>query len=406
MVLPKGDGLTAPNLLLDGYVSLHLDGPAVALPVLQGALASLDQAEARSEESLLWLGIGCWVAGEIGEDDALGRLANRMVEVARDDGAMIQLANGLLYLSMYHLLNGSVAQARSTFAERQALISTVGITVDVGPMIIAAWAGNEERARAEFESVNRYAVEHKQGWMFAFVDYARQVLELGLGNYEAALPEDVGDYHDDSFLGFISFPNVIEALVRSGRVGEATAALTVFSDRAQRIGTPISLGLLARTNALLAGDDLAERLFEDAIELLSQSRAEIQGARAHLVLGEWLRRRKRRTDARGHLRVAYDRFVGQGVGAFAERARIELEATGERVRRSTVDTINELTPQEIEIARLAADGLTNAEIGSRLYVSAHTVDYHLRKVFRKVDVSSRRHLTRALPSRDDTTPLE
>ncbi len=167
----------------------------------------------------------------------------------------------------------------------------------------------------------------------------------------------------------------------------------------------MSLGLLARTSALLADDDRAESLYEEAVARLSQSRAEMHVSRAHLLYGEWLRRQNRRTEARRHLRVAYERFLEQGVGAFAERARIELEATGERARRRAVDTANDLTPQETEIARLAASGLTNAEIGTKLYVSARTVDYHLRKVFRKVDVRSRRHLARALADhRDASTP--
>jgi DNA-binding CsgD family transcriptional regulator len=275
-------------------------------------------------------------------------------------------------------------------------MAALGLTVDVGPMIITAWAGKEEDARAEIGTVSQYAVEHRQGWMFAFVDYARQILELGLGNYEAALTDGVSEYQDDSFLGVVSFPNMIEALARSGRVDEATAALSAFAERASRIATPMSLGLLARTSALLAGDDCAESLFDEAIGLLSQSRAEMHVSRAHLLYGEWLRRQKRRTDARRHLRLAYERFLEQGVAAFAERARIELEATGERARRRAVETANDLTPQETEIARLAAHGLTNAEIGSKLFVSARTVDYHLRKVFRKVEVSSRRHLARAL----------
>jgi DNA-binding CsgD family transcriptional regulator len=396
LVLPHGHEPTAPHLLLDGYALLHSQSPAAALPVLQRALAALVAADATSEEALLWLGIGCWVAGAIGDDGALDRLATRLVEAARDQGALIQLANGLLYLSMYSLLNGSVERARSIFAERSALLGAVGITGDVGPMIIAAWAGDEAQARVEMEAVTRYTVEHQQGWMFAFVDYARQILELGLGHYDAARPDGASEYHDDSFLSVVSFPNAIEALVRSGRADEAAAALQVFAERALRIDTPISLGLLARSRALLAGDDGAESLFEEAIELLSRSRAEINLSRAHLLYGEWLRRQLRRTDARAHLRLAYERFVEQGVGAFAERARIELEATGERARRRVVETANDLTPQETEIARLVADGLTNAEIGTKLFVSAHTVDYHLRKVFRKVDVNSRRQLARAL----------
>ena len=243
LLLPYGQKPTGPDLLLDGYSCLHIEGPAVALPVLQHGLAALAaEADTRSEESLMWLGIGCRVAGEIGHDAVLGSLATRLVQAARGQGALLQLANGLLYLSMYNLLNGSVAEARSTFTERSALLSAVGITGDVGPMVIAAWAGIEEQARAEMEAVSRYAAEHQQGWMFSFVDYARQILELGLGNYDASLPASASKYNDDSFLGVVSFPNVIEGLVRSGRLEEANVTLSAFSEMALRIGTPISLG--------------------------------------------------------------------------------------------------------------------------------------------------------------------
>lgn len=402
LVRPDGVGESAPHLLLDGYACLHLRGPAAALPVLQTALAALANIDVESEDSLLWLGIGCWVAGEVADDEALATLANRVVAAARDQGALIQLSNGLLYLSMYHLLNGSVQRARGTFAERGALMAAVG-AADVGPMIIASWAGDEPAARAELATISRYAVEHQQGWMLGYVDYARQVLELGLGSYDSALAADASEYQDDSFLGVVGYPNVIEAFARSGRLDDAAAALDVFAERATRIATPMSLGLLARSSAILADDDRAEGLYEDAVRLLSQSRAEIHLSRAHLLYGEWLRRRNRRIDARQHLRIAYERFSEQGVAGFAERARIELEATGERARRRTVDTANDLTPQEAAIARLAAEGLTNAEIGSKLFVSARTVDYHLRKVFRKSGVTSRRQLAQALTTGGTTT---
>jgi DNA-binding CsgD family transcriptional regulator len=398
--LPAGVEATAPHLLLDGFVALHLEGHAVAVPILHRALAALAECDPDGEEALQWLGTGCWVAGAVADDDALYTLGARVVDAARRQGAIVQLTHGLLYLAMANLLRGSLGRSRSCFAERSALLATLGIDVDVGRMVVAGWGGPEASVRDEISHVTRVATERRQGWMLVFAEYARAILELGLGNYEVVVEHNDRRYDDDSFLAVVGFPNVIEAMARSGRRDDAEAALGVFAERTKVNATNLSLGLLARTRAILADDASADALYQEAITRLERSRAYLQLGRALLLYGEWLRRQQRPTEARVHLRAAYELFSDREAAVFAERARIELEATGERARQRTVDASSELTPQERQVATLAADGLTNAEIATKLFLSASTVDYHLRKVYRKMSIGSRRELGRALDAAD------
>jgi DNA-binding CsgD family transcriptional regulator len=202
---------------------------------------------------------------------------------------------------------------------------------------------------------------------------------------------------DPEFGGNQILPEIVEAAVRAGDLAAAESALDRLGRRATASGSAWALGVLARSRALAGDDDSAEALYLEAIEQLAATRMVVELARARLVYGEWLRRQKRRSEARETLRIAYDTFAAIGAEGFAERARRELLATGERARKRTVATSNDLTPQETHVARLAASGQTNAEIAARLFISASTVEYHLRKVFRKLDVSSRRQLLQSLP---------
>jgi DNA-binding CsgD family transcriptional regulator len=225
------------------------------------------------------------------------------------------------------------------------------------------------------------------------------VLYNGLARYDDAFAAAAQATVDPHELWFSTFATVelIEAASRSDRSKHAADALEVLSESTRASGTPWALAVEARSRALLNRGEAAERLYREAIDRLQPTRLRLDLARARLLYGEWLRRERRRLDARNELRIAHDLFADFGMEAFAERARIELQATGERSRKRTVDTLDQLTPQEAQIARLAADGHTNREIAAQLFISPSTVEYHLRKAFRKLDVKSRTQLARRLP---------
>ena len=221
------------------------------------------------------------------------------------------------------------------------------------------------------------------------------MLELGLGNYQAALRCALVVNADDApYFGTQVLPDLVEAAARCDRAGPAGAALGQLAERALATGTPLALGLLARSQALLADDDSAEMLYEEALKHLQKCDTVPQVARTHLVYGEWLRRQRRRREARVQLRVAYEMFDAMGAEAFAERARAEMLAVGGCVRERAPGTKAELTPQEDHIARLVSQGYSNRDVAAQLFLSPSTVDYHLRKVFRKVGVTSRTQLAR------------
>ncbi len=397
MPLPPGADPTVGDLFLDGYATLFLDGAAAAVSPLQLAIAALrDSAEPVTTEGMMWLAVGCWAAGAIGDDEALHTFGTRLVGAAREQGAAVWLSIGLVFLGMSELLAGSVDDARASFAERAEIMQAIGRPADVGELVVSAWRGKEEVTRREAAALSEHGTRSGHGWILTFVEYALAVLELGLGKYEAAFRVSTKDYVDNPFLSMVAFPDLIEAAVRCGRPDAAEVALRSYAPSAVSSGTHASLGSLARCRALLADGAAAEALYRESIEHCERCRGDLQLARTRLLYGEWLRRRRRRTDARVQLRAAHELFVRMGAGALAERAHVELAATGERARRRTVDTGQELTPQEHQIALLASRGDTNPEIAATLFLSRWTVDHHLRTVYRKLGVSSRRHLPQAL----------
>jgi DNA-binding CsgD family transcriptional regulator len=260
-------------------------------------------------------------------------------------------------------------------------------------MILAAWRGEETRALELIEAVVRDATAMGAGRVLGLAWYATAVLHNGLGGYEAALvgARRACEYEDLGFFGW-SLAELVEAGARSGASDEASAALRQLSARTCGAGSEWALGIQARSRALLSDGPAADTLYREAIDRLGRGRVAVHLARAHLVYGEWLRREQRRAEAREHLRAAHDMFGRFGATAFAERTRRELQATGETVRKRTADTRDALTVQEAQVARLAAEGHTNPEIGARLFISPRTAEYHLRKVFSKLGVSSRREL--------------
>jgi DNA-binding CsgD family transcriptional regulator len=273
--------------------------------------------------------------------------------------------------------------------------------------LLAAWRGDRTAMASvlEAEFGLKSAVDRGEGRALTWGEYAHALLYNGLGEYEAALDAArAACEHDD--LGLVSWAliELVEAAARTDRPDVAAPTLERLAERTQAGGTDFALGIEARSRALLSTGPAADALYRDAVDRLARTRVTVHLARAHLVYGEWLRREQRRSDAREQLRAAHGMFDRFGAGGFAERARRELHATGETVRKRTVEGRDVLTPQEAQVARLAAEGRTNPEIGAQLFVSARTAEYHLHKVFTKLDISSRRQLRGALDRLELASP--
>lgn len=386
----------ASDLLLDGLASLLTQGHSVALPTLRGAIEQL-----RHGEDARLLGLGCQVAVELWDDEALHTLATRQVQLARDTGALTILPRALgESKAAYELLVGRLDAAEQCLDEGREVAKAVGNPALLGRLSsvevqVAAWRGLESRARSLAETCAREATARGEGSIVRVVQYATAILEIGLGRYKAAFAAAREAREGDSLFA-VTLPDLIEAAIRSGEPEAAAAAARELADAALPCGTDWALGLLARSRALLAPDGDAESLYEVAMHHLKRCRATPQLARARLLYGEWLRRARRRRDAREQLRAAYQMFASMGAEAFAERAAMELAATGKRARARTVETMGLLTSQEARIARLAGEGVSNPEIAAQLLISPRTVEYHLHKVFRKLGVASRTQLAHSM----------
>jgi DNA-binding CsgD family transcriptional regulator/tetratricopeptide (TPR) repeat protein len=298
-----------------------------------------------------------------------------------------------------HVHAGEFAAASSLIEEADAITEATGnASLGYTSLALVAWQGQEARALELIEASARDATATGEGRALTMAGYATAVLHNGLGHYEGAFTAALQTTeHDDLGLLAWTLVELVEAGVRSGRPETAAVALRRLEERTQAAGTEWALGTEARSRALLTDGEDAERLYREAINLLARSRMAAHLARAHLVYGEWLRRENRRLDAREQLRTAFEMFGAMGAEAFGERARRELLATGETVRKRTVETRDDLTAQEAQIARLAGAGHTNPEIGAQLFISPRTVEYHLHHVFKKLDITSRRELRTALP---------
>ena len=397
-----GSQASATDLLLDGFAARMAAGYPAAVPLFGRAIAMLRAGDLSSPEGLRGLRLGCFAAADLWDDQAQDALAIRWVQLARDRGALTALPVALDNQGAVEVAAGRFDAAGVCFAEASEISAATGNpggagTAGVSDLYQLVWRGRETDARRVAAAVAREATEVGRGGQSIFAQSGLAVLELGLGNYQAALQAALGVYVDDApYFGNLVLPDLVEAAARCGQTGLADAALGRLAERALAAGTPLALGLLARSRALLAGDADAEPLYAEAIGYLKQCRAAPQLARAHLVYGEWLRRQRRRRDAREQLRAAHEMFTAMGAEAFAERARIELLATGERARQRTAGATEELTPQEAQIARLVSQGDSNRDIAAQLFLSPSTVDYHLRKVFRKVGVTSRTQLARTM----------
>jgi DNA-binding CsgD family transcriptional regulator len=411
--LPGGDGpgASATELLLDGFATRARDYRA-AVPLFRRAFALLLADDLSPPEGLRGLGLGCLAAADLWDDQAQGALAIRWVQLARDHGALTVLPLALHYQSVFaELLAGRFDASAACRAEQAEIAQAIGNRGVVGAKGIAqvielAWRGREEDTRQAATLLAGESAGPGLGAQTIWVRRSLAVLELGLGNYQAALRCALDVQADDApYFGTHVLPDLIEAAARCDQADLGEAALRRFAQRALATGTPLALGLLARSQALLASDGSSEGLYEEAIKHLRECDTIPQLARAHLVYGEWLRRRRRRRAAREQLRVAHEMFDSMGAEAFAGRARAELLAAGESVRPRVAGTAADLTPQEARIARLVSQGHSNRDIAAQVFLSPSTVDYHLRKVFRKTGVTSRTQLARIITADDPRLPL-
>ena len=395
----------APDLLLDGLALLVTEGYAAGTPALRRALLAARGQDISAEDGLSWLWLAGLAAMAVWDDETWHILASRHVKLARDAGALSELPLAIRWRILLHAHAGELAEGAALIAEAQAVADATGSQLGPhGDLGVAAFRGREAEATELIQATMDGVTSRGEG-RGVTSQYAAALLYNGLGQYDKALAaaELACEYDDVGVLGW-SLAELVEAAVRSGQPARAADALQRLSETTRASGTDWALGTEARSRALLSEGETAENCYREAIERLGRTRMRPAAARAHLLYGEWLRRENRRRDARAELRTAHDLFTTMGIEAFAERARRELLATGDTVRKRTVETASELTAQEAHIARLAVDGRTNAEIGAQLYLSTRTVEWHLGKVYTKLGVGSRRELPRALASLGQAGP--
>jgi len=329
-------------------------------------------------------------------------ISARQVQLARDAGAIALLPLYLAQLGIASTWMGDFAGSASIAAETDSVAAATGSRIAPFTLLrLRALQGREAEASALIASAIEQATAGGQGLAAAWAHWAAAVLYNGLARYEEAASAARHATSDtlNPWMSMWALPELVEAGARTGAAGLARDALVRLAETTRPCGTDLALGIEARCRALLSDDAAAGDLYREAIDRLGRTRLRPEIARAHLLYGEWLRRGGRRTDAREQLRTAHSMLVAIGMGAFAERARRELIATGGKVRKRSVETRDQLTPQEEQIARLARDGLSNPEIGAQLFLSTRTVEWHLGKVFTKLGIGSRHDLKAALARR-------
>ncbi len=393
----------AADLLLDGLARLITEGHTAAAPTLKRALSAFSSEDISKEEALRWLWLACPAAVRLWDDERWDLLSTRQIELAREAGALGLLPLALNQRAGLLLHEGDLAAAASVIEEAAAITEATGSQLPpYSSLGLAALRGREPQVSELIETITRDLVRRGEGAGPTLLQWANAMLYNGLGRYQDALAVARRAGEDPHELVFSTWAaaELIEAAARSGVPERAAAALERLSDSTQASGSDWALGIEARSRALLSDGQTAERLYREAIERLARSRMAVHLARAHLLYGEWLRRENRRIDAREQLRTAHQMLAAMGADGFAERAARELRATGERVRKRTTETPAQLTARETQIGRLAGEGLSNPEIAAQLFMSPRTVEYHLHKVFTKLDISSRNQLHGVLASHE------
>jgi DNA-binding CsgD family transcriptional regulator len=397
---PSSDQRTAADLVLDAFTALTAEGED-AVPPCRAALEKICGAPISASEALRWSWHGTVIALELWDDESAFVASDQHLRLARTTGALSELALALSSGTPVLVFCGEVSAASSLVSEASSVQDATGVAAaPYGALILAAWRGDADMARELIDLTMGEVGSRGEGIGVAICEYARAVLCNGSGRYDEALDAAHGasDYRELVAENW-GLTELIEAATRVGRTDLATDALDRLTKKAQAAGTSWALGVERRSRALVSEGEAAEGCFRDAITYLSQTRVRAELARSHLLYGEWLRRINRRVDARAELGTAFEMFAAMGLEAFAERTHRELLATGATARKRTFETRHDLTAQEAHIARLARDGRSNPEIGAQLFISARTVEWHLRKVFTKLGISSRKELRVALPDR-------
>jgi DNA-binding CsgD family transcriptional regulator len=390
------------DVVLDAFALRYTDGPAAAAPTMLRALTLLRGLEpdsgAGGSDSSLWLArnrmAGVIANDELWDLEAGQELAERQVQLARDSGAFVQLQFALNLLGTVHLLSGALSEAAEVIDEDRELAEATGNRQMIYlPIWLAALRGQESEAHALIDDLVNRVKEPGQGRTVGFARYHLTILSNGLGHYEGALDAGRRALAADT-VGYAPFivSELAEAASRTRDTPLVEACLDWMSKRTAVTATNWAVGIEARIRALLDEGEAADRHYRESISRLERTPVRPELARSHLLYGEALRRQGRRVDARSHLRTAYDMLAAMGLDGFAERANRELLATGATVRKRSLEARNELTPQEAHIARLASEGKTNPQIGAELFISSRTVEWHLRKIFTKLDITSRHQL--------------
>jgi DNA-binding CsgD family transcriptional regulator len=391
----------AADLVIDGLVLLITEGYAAAAPTLERALSASAVEHISTEHGVRWLWLGVFAAEIVWDDESWDLLSVGHIRRAREDGALGVLPVALSQRAALHLLQGDFAAATSLIEEAETITKATGtqrlLAVQVA---LAAFRGRESQACELTEISTKDAARRGEGAGLTFVAWATAVLYNGLGRFEEALTaaQRAGDDRHELLFSTWAAAEMVEAATRSGVPERAVSALQRLSDSTRASGSDWALGIEARSRALVSDGEAAERLYREALGRLARTRLRVELARTRLLYGEWLRLQNRRVDAREQLRTAHEMFAGMGAAGFAERTARELRATGERIRKRTTDLPARLTTREAQIARLADDGQSNPEIAARLFMSPRTVEYHLHKVFTKLDITSRNQLRGVLAS--------
>jgi DNA-binding CsgD family transcriptional regulator len=407
MAPPSPGPARGPDLLLDGLALVISEGYPAGAPVLQRAVSAFRGTDVSREEGLRWLWLACRAALIVWDHDSCDVLSGRQIAFARHAGALITLPIVFNMRATVHTFAGEFAEAASMVAQADSVTEVTGSSIaPYGALALAAFRGQEAQTAQLILTATDDVGRRGEGRALSLIGWAAAVLYNSLGRHEEALAAAQRACEDSPAVQFASWALVelVEAAVRGAVPERAAGALRRLSGIARACGTDWALGAEARSRALVSDGAAAESLYREAIDRFGRAGLRVDLARAHLLYGEWLRRRRRKRDARDQLASAYEIFDSIGAAAFAERARIELRASGGQARERAVEAPDTLTAQEALIARLAADGASNPEIAAQLFISPATVAYHLRKVFTKLGISSRSQLASALPARQGASP--